>query len=82
MKNIVLTFLTGLTGIVICAAVWAQTARPREAGADWPMYNRDYAGTRYSPLAQIKTANVANLTKAWSYKIAAGRQNDHGTEPQ
>ena len=36
-------------------------------GADWPMYNRDLAGTRYSPLDQINTNNVAGLVPAWSY---------------
>lgn len=28
---------------------------------DWPMYNRDYRGQRYSPLAQITPANIASL---------------------
>ena len=32
--------------------------------ADWPMYNRDLAGTRYSPLAEINTSNVATLVPA------------------
>jgi len=41
-----------LTIILIAAALlptFAQTPKPN-AGADWPMYNRDLAGTRYSPL--------------------------------
>src|SRR5262245_2328914 len=48
-------------------------ARPE----DWPMYNRDLAGTRYSPLTQINTANVGTLTQAWSYQLqpAAGNIN-------
>ena len=33
------------------------------------MYNRDLAGTRYSPLTQINTTNVARLTQAWSYRL-------------
>ena len=37
--------------------------------ADWPTYNRDLAGTRYSPLTQINTTNVATLTQAWSYRL-------------
>jgi len=37
--------------------------------ADWPMYHRDFAGTGYSPLAQITTQNVANLTSAWTYRL-------------
>ena len=41
----------------------------RNAAADWPTYNRDLAGTRYSPLTQINTTNVATLTRAWSYRL-------------
>ncbi len=37
-----------------------------QSSGDWPMYNRDLAGTRYSPLTQISTKNVANLKQAWS----------------
>src|SRR5437870_6806168 len=53
----------------------AQTPKPNSA-ADWPMYNRDLAGTRYSPLTQISATNVANLKMAWSYRLSnapAGR---------
>jgi glucose dehydrogenase len=56
------------TGLLL-PALWAQSAKP-QAGADWPMYNRDLAGTRYSPLTQINTRNVARLKLAWSYKLA------------
>src|SRR5450631_4279826 len=40
-----------------------------KAASDWPMYNRDLASTRYSPLTQINTANVAKLTQSWSYRL-------------
>jgi glucose dehydrogenase len=40
----------------------------RVAG-DWPSYNRDLGGTRYSPLGQIDTGNVAELRPAWSYPL-------------
>jgi glucose dehydrogenase len=36
---------------------------------DWPMYNRDLAGTRYSPLMQINTRTVAKLAPAWTYRL-------------
>jgi quinoprotein glucose dehydrogenase len=39
------------------------------AAADWPTYNRDLAGTRYSPLTQINTGNVATLVQQWSYRL-------------
>src|ERR1700676_1993187 len=52
-------------------ALDAQPAKPQnDSGADWPMYNRDLAGTRYSPLKQINTGNVAKLTRAWSFHLA------------
>src|SRR6202161_3706216 len=40
-----------------------------QSSGDWPMYNHDIAATRYSPLTQITTKNVANLKQAWSYKL-------------
>ncbi len=41
-------------------------------GADWPSYNRDPAGTRYSPLTAINRTNVDDLRQAWSYALSAG----------
>lgn len=53
----------------------AQTAKPvtefKVKDSDWPMFSRDLAGTRYSPLTQINTKNVGKLTKAWSYSLRA-----------
>ena len=43
--------------------------KQRSAAADWPTYNRDLAGTRYSPLTQINTRNVDLLREAWSYQF-------------
>ena len=42
---------------------------PASAHADWPMYNRDYDGTRFSPLAQITASNVASLTPACTFPL-------------
>lgn len=54
----------------------AGTASRETAGAgaagDWPMYSRDYAGTRFSPLEEIDAANVANLAQAWATPVARG----------
>lgn len=36
---------------------------------DWPMYNRDYASTRFSQLAQITPKNVASLHPVCSYVL-------------
>jgi len=55
--------------ITATAALTGQQGKSRSPDADWPMFNRDLAGTRYSPLTQINTTNVANLKVAWTYKL-------------
>ncbi|HEX7237770.1 MAG TPA: PQQ-binding-like beta-propeller repeat protein, partial [Gammaproteobacteria bacterium] len=40
-------------------------------GADWPSYNRDLAGTRFSPLRQVSPTNVDELRQAWSYALGS-----------
>jgi len=44
---------------------------------DWPSYNRDLAGTRFSPLEQIDASNVAELKQAWVYPL--GRNTTTGS---
>jgi quinoprotein glucose dehydrogenase len=60
-------FAIVLAAVAMLPAMFAQPAKTRDG--DWPMYNRDLAGTRYSPLTQINTGNVARLTKVWSYRF-------------
>ena len=36
--------------------------------ADWPVYGRDQGGSKFSPLADIDTANVARLEVAWTWE--------------
>jgi quinoprotein glucose dehydrogenase len=36
---------------------------------DWPHFTRDLAGTRYSPLTEINTRNVAQLATAWTFRL-------------
>ena len=50
------------------AAPSASRAAP-SADGDWPMYNRSYDGTRFSPLAQITSANVATLAPACTFPL-------------
>jgi len=56
---------------IASASVLAQEVQEseRSAAADWPTYNRDLAGTRYSPLTQINTRTVSSLREIWSYKF-------------
>ena len=51
------------------ALAGAQQGGRRNPAWDWPTYNRDLGGTRYSPLTQINTTNVSTLTQAWSYRL-------------
>ena len=62
-----------------CGAAPADPARP--AGADWPMYRGDLAGTGYSPLAGITTDNVAGLGRAWIYRLGRETPDDGGRGP-
>jgi hypothetical protein len=61
---------------VLGVAVVAQNGRASSADNDWPMYSRDVTGSRFSPLADINTGNVAQLTQAWSVQLTtpAGRR--------
>ncbi|QEE29827.1 acido-empty-quinoprotein group A [Terriglobus albidus] len=53
----------------------AQTAAvkkpmPSQASqADWPTYNGDYSGRRFSKLSKLNTTNVGKLQLAWTYRI-------------
>ena len=53
--------------LALAPTLLAQNAK--RPGADWPMFNRDLAGTRYSPLTQITTRSVATLKQAWLYPL-------------
>ena len=66
-----------LAAAAALASLHAQVDPARPAAADWPMYNRDLAGTRYSPLTQINAGTVARLSRAWSYTL--GRDKTAGT---
>src|SRR5688572_23267650 len=61
---------------VLGVAVVAQNGRAASADNDWPMYSRDFTGSRFSPLADINTGNVTQLTQAWSVQLTtpAGRR--------
>ncbi len=67
----ILTFATALLVAVVGAAVLAQKAATRTADNDWPMYSRDFTGSRFSPLADIDTSNVSQLTQAWAVQLTA-----------
>ncbi len=56
-------------------------ARSQDAGQDgqWTMPARDYAATRYSPLAQISVANAGRLRPVWTF--STGVLGGHEGQP-
>ena len=58
-------------GALMFPAVHGQQVRStqKNSDAEWPTYNRDLAGTRFSPLTQINARNVGRLVRAWTYKV-------------
>jgi quinoprotein glucose dehydrogenase len=72
------------TAMLLAAGLYVQTGAlqqpgTRFSGGDWPSYNRDLGGTRYSPLAQINTKNVSNLTLAWRMLLRPDRSGPPAT---
>ena len=43
-------------------------AQPSTKNGEWPSYNADIRGTRYSPLDQINASNFSKLEVAWRFK--------------
>ena len=68
--------------VIVSASVLAPVAQEpqRGAAADWPTYNRDLAGTRYSPLDQINTRTVSSLREVWSYRFHPEEGVHRGSE--
>jgi len=71
-------------GVLIFAAglLSAQTNKPKDHSAEWPMYTHDLAGTRYSPLTQINAGNVGKLVPAWTYKLRAAPAPANAPPPE
>jgi alcohol dehydrogenase (cytochrome c) len=68
MSNQPRWLLFALAGLAASLKV-ASAAPPAPPPADWPAYNRTLAGDRYSPLAQITTANVGQLTLRCAFTL-------------
>ena len=71
--------LVGL-GVAAGCFLTISSLRAQNDPGDWPMYNRDLAGTRFSPLHQIDASNVGALKQAWSYNLGTASGNQAGSE--
>ena len=49
-----------------CALLMGQTV---DLSKEWPTYGHDAGGMRFSPLTEIKPANVDRLKVAWVYHM-------------
>src|SRR5262245_21186238 len=56
---------------VAAAALGAALTLPLEGqrSADWPLHNLDLKNSRYAPLDEINTSNVARLAVAWRFDM-------------
>ena len=59
--------------LTLPVAALAQAPIPE---GDWPMYSRDHAGTRFSPLTELTPRNVQDLEVAWSLPVARTALDD------
>src|SRR5437764_10232392 len=53
---------------LLCAQALDPSALLKSASEEWPTYNGDYSGRRYSSLSQINRDNVGSLTLAWAFQ--------------
>jgi quinoprotein glucose dehydrogenase len=55
-------------GSAALAGQTTATGQPSTANGEWPSYNADLTGSRYSPLDQINASNFGKLEIAWRVK--------------
>jgi quinoprotein glucose dehydrogenase len=75
VRSVVSISLALAAGVLFVKSPWSSvplvgqtTGQPSTATGDWPHYNADVRGTRYSPLDQINGTNFNNLEVAWRFK--------------
>jgi quinoprotein glucose dehydrogenase len=61
-----MTFRAGLLLTLIAAG--RLEAQSHQSTTEWPAYGNGLSGNRFSPAAQITTANVSQLRLAWIYR--------------
>jgi quinohemoprotein ethanol dehydrogenase len=71
------TVITSVVALTLSIALGAQ--REAQPPADWPTYGLNLAETRFSPLADIDTTNVATLAPAWGFELGSGGGGQEAT---
>ena len=82
--NIRLAFLSA-TLTAAAGAAFGQGLNPatllKQPTDNWPTYNGDYSGRRFSPLTQINSSNVHTLSLAWASRFAPAVGSAGATVP-
>src|SRR5205809_6176608 len=61
--------IIAFVSLALVAVLHAQSpGQPSTRNGDWPHYNADIRGSRYSPLDQINATNFSKLEVAWRFK--------------
>jgi acido-empty-quinoprotein group A len=67
--------ILSLALLVLPGAVFSQGLDPaallKQPVTQWPSFNGDYTGRRFSPLKQINSTNVQNLSLAWAARFSS-----------
>ena len=67
-----------LVALGFCATI-ATAQRAPSPSDEWPTYGLNAAETRFSPLSDINTTNVARLAPAWIFEVGAGGGGQEAT---
>ncbi len=67
--GLAMTLAGGLWGAKKSRDDSAATAAQEADAKEWPTFGHDSGGMRYSPLTQINTTNVSDLSVAWVYHM-------------
>lgn len=84
LAGFLLVFGASLQSPMDVAASAAPKQRPTALAGnpgEWPVWGRDNAGTRFSPLEQITPANVSKLKLAWEYDTGYDPMSDAAPSP-
>ena len=69
-----LAYLSRLTGVPVGPVKGTPIAPALMESGDWPSYNGDWSGNRYSALDSINTSNVARLAPRWMFPVGDAKR--------
>ena len=68
MARTAVSWLMLMSLVVLTIGAGSEEARAAAVDGDWPNYGRDGSEQHYSPLSQITTGNIGELSLAWHYE--------------